>query len=87
MGNRTPEQVRKHYKEYGSRPDVMKKRAMRNAARRKLMREGKVKKGDGMDVNHKRALDNGGTNARSNLNVVPKRKNRGYRRNSKNEPI
>lgn len=44
---------RAEYDNYHARPDQKKKRANRNAARRKLTREGRVKKGDGMDVHHK----------------------------------
>jgi hypothetical protein len=44
---------RAEYDNYHARPDQKKKRANRNAARRKLAREGRVKKGDGMDVHHK----------------------------------
>jgi hypothetical protein len=44
---------RAEYDNYHARPDQKKKRANRNAARRKLEREGRVKKGDGMDVHHK----------------------------------
>jgi ribosomal protein S5 len=45
------------------------------------MREGRVKKGDGKDVDHKRALSKGGSNARSNLRVVDANDNRSFRRN------
>ena len=65
---------------YESKPEQKKKRAMRNAARRKLMREGVVHKGDGKAVDHKRMLKDGGSNARSNLRVVSQKKNRGWRR-------
>ena len=44
---------RKEYDDYHARPDQKKKRANRNAARRKLANQGRVKKGDGMDVHHK----------------------------------
>jgi hypothetical protein len=44
---------RSEYDNYHARPDQKKKRANRNAARRKLTREGRVRKGDGMDVHHK----------------------------------
>jgi hypothetical protein len=44
---------RKEYDDYHARPDQKKKRANRNAARRKLASQGRVKKGDGMDVHHK----------------------------------
>lgn len=70
-------------KAYNARPEQKKKRAMRNAARRQLEREGLVHKGDGKDVDHKRRLAKGGTNARSNLRVVSQKTNRGWRRDSK----
>jgi hypothetical protein len=41
-------------------PEQKKNRAARNAARAKLMKEGKVSKGDGKDVAHKVAFDKGG---------------------------
>lgn len=50
-------------------PQRRKDRAKRNKARRELMREGKVSKGDGKVVNHKKALSKGGGTSRSNLEV------------------
>jgi hypothetical protein len=44
---------RAEYDNYHARPDQKKKRANRNAARRKLAKQGRVRKGDGMDVHHK----------------------------------
>lgn len=67
-------------KKYNAMPSQKKKRAMRNAARRKLMEEGVVHKGDGKDVDHRRMLKDGGSNARSNLRVVSQKTNRGWRR-------
>lgn len=55
-------------------PQRRKDRAKRNKARRELMREGKVKKGDGKVVNHKKPLSKGGGTSRSNLSVQSKRK-------------
>ncbi len=46
-----------------------KDRAKRNKARRQLTREGKVKKGDGKHVDHKKPLKAGGSTSRSNLRV------------------
>ena len=43
--------------------------AKRNKARRELMREGKVSKGDGKVVDHKKPLTKGGGTGRSNLRV------------------
>lgn len=67
-------------KAYNARPEQVNNREKRNAARAALMREGKVKKGDGKDVDHKKMLDGNGTNSRSNLRVVDKDKNRGWRK-------
>lgn len=68
-------------KAYNARPDQVKKREMRNAARAELAREGKVKKGDGKDVDHKQMLDGNGTNSKGNLRVVSQTENRGWRKN------
>ena len=76
--HRTKSQMKRHGVEYGGRPEQKKKRAMRNKARRDAIRTGKVKKGDGMDVHHKKPLRSGGTNAKSNLKVVPRSKNRAH---------
>jgi len=67
-------------KAYNARPEQVKKREMRNQARAELMKDGKVKKGDGKDVDHKKMLDGNGTNAKSNLRVVDKETNRGWRK-------
>jgi len=47
-----------------------------------MERKGKVRKGDGKDVNHKRALSKGGSNSPSNWEVVSAHSNRSYRRTS-----
>ena len=49
------------------RPERVKERAKRNKARRELMREGKVSKGDGKVVDHKTPLSHGGSTSRNNL--------------------
>lgn len=71
---------------YGARPEEKKKRAARNAARRKLMREGKVRKGDGMDVAHKVAFDKGGSN-KDGVRVEPASRNRSFKRDSKHNLV
>jgi len=38
---------------YNSSPEQKKRRAERNASRAKMVKAGKVKKGDGMDVDHR----------------------------------
>lgn len=76
----SPERKAAYDKAYNARPAEKKRRAMRNAARRQLEKEGLVHKGDGKDVDHKRMLKHGGSNARSNLRVTSQTKNRGWRR-------
>lgn len=65
-------------RKYNSKPEQKKRRAARNAARRKMIREGKARKGDGKDVAHKNGnpMDNRG----SNLKMESKSKNRSFRR-------
>ena len=77
---RNPRRPDLEYESYGSRPDVMKKRAMRNAARRQAIRDGVVKKGDGKDIDHIKPVSKGGTNAKSNLRAVPASENRSFAR-------
>ena len=66
-------------KAYNAKTEQVNKREMRNTARAELMRDGKVKKGDGKDVDHKQMLDGNGTNSKGNLRVVDKETNRGWR--------
>jgi len=54
-------------------PKRKKDRAKRNKARRQLMKEGLVRKGDGKVVDHKKPLSKGGSTARSNLQVRSKK--------------
>jgi hypothetical protein len=67
---------------YEAQPEQVKNRTARNAARRKLTKEGKVSKGDGKDVAHVKAFDKGGTN-KDGLRVVSKSANRSFKRDSK----
>lgn len=78
--HRTPGQIKRKNRGYDARPENVNKRENNNAARAMLMKEGKVKKGDGKDVNHKVPQRKGGSNARSNLNVQTQKKNRGWMR-------
>jgi len=68
------------YDSYHAKPEQKKKRATRNAARRELESQGRVSKGDGKDVDHKKPLRNGGTNSASNLRVTSQSTNRGWRK-------
>lgn len=65
---------RDYKREYANEsPERRKARAKRNKARRELTREGKVHKGDGKVVNHKKALSKGGGTGRANLEVQSKK--------------
>jgi hypothetical protein len=46
------------------------------------MREGKVSKGDGKDVDHSTPISKGGGNGKGNLRVMDKEKNRSFKRNA-----
>lgn len=50
---------KQEYADFHSTPEQKKRRAQRNAARRKAMAAGKVKKGDGKEVDHIAAPRNG----------------------------
>jgi hypothetical protein len=43
---------KEEYAKYHGTPEQKKRRAQRNAARRKAMKQGKVRKGDGKEVDH-----------------------------------
>ena len=77
-----PRNYKREYEKYQGTPEQIKKRAMRNAARAKMMKAGKVKKGDGKDVAHVVALDKGGSNT-TGLRVESKSSNRSFKRDSK----
>lgn len=69
----------KEYAQYHASETQKKRRAMRNAARREMQRELGAAALRGRDVDHATALDAGGSNDRSNLRVVSKAANRGWR--------
>jgi len=80
----SPNYVRDYKQEYLSEDRARRQlRAMRNKARRELSKQGKVHKGDGMDVNHINPLSKGGGNSKSNLNVVDHERNASYARTKK----
>ena len=66
---------KKEYREYHSKKSAKKRRAGRNAARRKAEKEGKVRKGDGKDIDHKD--HNPLNNSNSNTRVRSRSANRG----------
>ena len=78
--HRTPEQIKRMDRGYNALPEHVKTRELQNEARAFLMSEGKVAKGDGLDVHHVKPVRSGGTNARSNLQVQAEHLNRGWAR-------
>ena len=79
----TPAQHRKSQAKFQKKPSEVRKRVLRNAARRKMMRAGLVHKGDGKDVDHKNGT--GAGNSRKNLRVQSQHANRSYPRTSKSK--
>jgi hypothetical protein len=77
-GHRTLEQSRGASKKYQSTSKQRKNRAMRNAARRKVVAAKGKAAVKGKDVGHKRSLMKGGTNAKSNLKIQSRKSNRGH---------
>lgn len=72
---------KKEVAKYTSRPEVIKKRVEQNKARRMMEKAGRVRKGDGKDVDHKKPLSKGGKTTMSNLRVKSASSNRSFRRN------
>jgi hypothetical protein len=68
----------REYAKYHSKPKQKKNRAARNGARAMMAKEGRVHKGDGKDVAHKKALSKGGLNKMYNLMVENKSSNRSF---------
>ena len=80
QGRNKPRKSRNYKKEakYDSQPKVKKKRANRNLARRRAIRAGLARKGDGKDVHH---VDGNALNKNGRTRVVSASKNRSYKRN------
>lgn len=70
---------KREYEVSHSSPKAKKQRAENNAARRKMEKEGKVRKGDGKDVSHRN--DRTDDNRMSNLKAEAPSKNRSFPRN------
>lgn len=69
-----PRDYDKEYRTYHAKPAQKKARASRNAARREEMKAGRVRKGDGMEVDHKNG--NPMDNAKSNRQILTRTANR-----------
>ncbi len=72
---------KEEYANYQGKKDQIEKRSSRNKARRELAKDGRVRLGDGMDVDHKNT--NAKDNSKKNLRVQSKSANRSFPRNKK----
>ena len=86
MTDKKKRNYKSEYENYQGSEEQKKNRAKRNAVRRKAEREGKVSKGDGNDVAHKKAMDKGGKNS-DGTRVETASRNRSFRRDSKGNLI
>jgi hypothetical protein len=75
-----PRDYKKEYANYQGKPEQIANRTDRNAARAQLAKKGVVRKGDGMDVDHRTPIAKGGGNGAGNLHAVPKSANRSFAR-------
>lgn len=69
---------RQEYDKYQGQDEQIKRRASRNAARAKMIKAGKAKKGDGRDVAHSNGSPK--DNRMANLRMESKKQNRSYPR-------
>ena len=76
MAKTTKPNYKKLYKKYHSSRKAKTERNMRNQARRRMKRAGRVRKGDGMEIDHKVPISKGGSNKPSNLRIVSRKTNR-----------
>jgi len=72
-----PRDYKAEYEKFHSSTKSKRDRASRNKVRRQAEREGRVRKGDGMDIDHRNG--NPRDNRRSNLRVVGRSSNRAKR--------
>ena len=75
----TGRNYKKEYASYQGKPNVIAKRVSRDTARRAMQKRGLVRKGSGMDVDHKDG--NPMNNSKTNLRAGSKFKNRSFARN------
>jgi hypothetical protein len=80
MGRTTHEDFQRHYRNYAGKPEAIAKRSENNKARRLVAKRMGVDpteiKGD---VHHVKPQRSGGGNGSSNLKVVSKHRNRGWK--------
>jgi 5-methylcytosine-specific restriction endonuclease McrA len=68
--------------EYKKQPAQIEARVKRNKARREAIREGRVTKGSGIELDHIVPLSKGGSNDKSNIRLRTKSQNSSFSRNA-----
>lgn len=76
MPRKEPRNYKKEYTDYHGTPEQRANRSARGVARYHAMKAGKVKKGDGKEIDHIKPLSKGGSKKASNTRVVNKITNR-----------
>lgn len=79
--HRTPGQIKRMDGGYNHTPEMRRRRALNNQARREYSKEHGPESVAGKDVDHKQALRHGGGNASKNLRALDPHRNRGWARN------
>ena len=69
---------------YKAQPEQIKLRVARNKARRQAIKDGRVEKGDGKEIDHVIPLSKGGSNTKTNTRIRTKSQNSSFSRNSDN---
>ncbi len=72
MPHKKKRDYKKEYRDFHGKPGQVKKRQLRNEARKKLG----LKRGDPREADHKKALSKGGSNNKNNLRAISQRTNR-----------
>lgn len=80
--HRTPAQIHAMDAGYNHRPNIIARRSERNQARRIVAKDLGKAAIAGKDIDHKKMVKDGGTNARGNLRVLSPHKNRGWERDT-----
>ena len=79
MATKRKRNYEREYQQYHAKPEQIANRSARNKARRTMEKEVGKTALKGKDVDHKKPLSKGGSNARSNLQVTNVNYNRGVK--------
>jgi hypothetical protein len=77
-----PRDYKQEYATYQGKPEQIKERAERNKARSTLVKAGTLRKGDGKDAAHVKAVDKGGS-ITDGVRAEDASRNRSFKRDSK----